>query len=115
MFVRFSKRNGNAENEKKYRRAVAINNTYLFQEGDDIVGFARLANRNWLMGGSGKTPNYRMWVLDCDHTSELERYFKRFIGNSAKWENQNYGKRKYSITYCGKEELKQERFKIDIY
>jgi hypothetical protein len=107
MFVRFSKRNGNPNNEKKYRRAVAIGNTYLVQEGENIVAFGRLKHNS--------SREYKIWVVDCDHTTELERYVKRFIGNSVKWENvSSVGciRRKYNVLYIGQDEMNNHKFSI---
>ena len=109
MFVRFSKRRGNPENEKSYRRAVAINNTYLVQEGDDIVAFGRLKRNS--------STEYKIWVVDCNHTTELERYVKRFIGNSVKWENTPSVvriRRKYKILYIGQEVMNNLKFMIRV-
>lgn len=104
MFVRFSKRNGASKNERNYRRAVAINNTYLLQEGDNIVAFGRIKHNS--------QREYKVWIVDCDHTAELERYIKRFIGNSAKWENQPSMRRKYNVIYIGQDEINHTKFCI---
>ena len=104
MFVRFSKRSGNPENEKNYRRAVAINGTYLVQEGENIVAFGRLKHNS--------DRDYKIWVVDCDHTTELERYIKRFIGNSAKWEKQPSIRRKYNVIYIGQDDMNLIKFRI---
>lgn len=104
MFVRFSRRNNNPKNEKSYRRAVALNNTYLVQEGDNIVAFGRLRHNS--------DREYKVWVVNCDHTAELERYIKRFIGNSAKWENQPSIRRKYNVLYISQEEMNHTKFSI---
>ena len=106
MFVRFSKRNGNPENERNYRRAVAINSTYLVQEGNDIVAFGRLK--------SNSQNEYDIWIVDNNHTDVIERYTKRFIGNSIKWENQSSVKRKYNVTYVGQSEINNFNFKIQV-
>lgn len=109
MFVRFSKRNGSSENEKNYRRAAAINNTYLVQEGKNIVAFGYLKNNS--------STEYKIWVVDCDHTSELERYIKRFIVNSIKWENSSSigcTRRKYEVLYIGQEEMDEHKFSIEV-
>jgi hypothetical protein len=105
MFVRFSKRKGNPENERSYRRAVALNNTYLVQEGENIVAFGRLRHNS--------RKEYRIWVVSCNHTAELERYVKRFIGNSAKWENQAHTRRRYEVLYVGQEEMNNTKFSIE--
>ena len=111
MFVRFTKRKGNPD--VVYRRAVAINGTYLVQEGDDIVAYAMLRNREKVESGEDKYPMYRIWVVVCNHTSELERYVKRFIGNSGKWEHEDYKRRIYNVTYVGKEGFfNSSRFKV---
>lgn len=104
MFVRFSRRNNDPKNEKSYRRAVALNNTYLVQEGDNIVAFGRLRHNS--------DREYKVWVVNCDHTAELERYIKRFIGNSAKWENQPSIRRKYDVLYTSQEEMNHTKFSI---
>ncbi len=104
MFVRFSRRNNNPKNEKSYRRAVALNSTYLVQEGDNIVAFGRLRHNS--------DREYKVWVVNCDHTAELERYIKRFIGNSAKWENQPSIRRKYNVLYTSQEEMNHTKFSI---
>lgn len=106
MFVRFSRRNNDSKNEKSYRRAVALNNTYLVQEGDNIVAFGRLRHNS--------DREYEVWVVDCDHTTELERYIKRFIGNSAKWENQPSIRRKYNVLYTSQKEMNYTKFSISI-
>lgn len=108
MFVRFSKRKGNSENEKRYRRAVSIGNTYLVQEGNNIIAFGRLKHNSFT--------EYIVWVIDCDHTTEIERYIKRFIGNSIKWDNPLLSRknirRKYKILYIGQEEINSFKFNI---
>lgn len=109
MFVRFSKRNGSSENEKNYRRAASIGNTYLVQEGNNIVAFGMLK--------CNSSTEYKIWVVDCDHTSELERYTKRFIGNSIKWEDSSpieCARRKYEVLYIGQEEMNKHKFSIQI-
>ena len=109
MFVRFSKRNSSSENEKNYRRAASIGNTYLVQEGKNIVAFGRLKRNS--------STEYKIWVVDCDHTSELERYIKRFIVNSIKWENSSSigcTRRKYEVLYIGQEEMNKHKFSIQI-
>lgn len=111
MFVRFTKRKGSPD--VIYRRAVAINGTYLIQEGDDIVAYAMLRNREKVESGEDKYPMYRIWVVDCNHISELERYVKRFIGNSGKWEHEDYRRRIYNVTYVEKEGFfNSSRFKV---
>ena len=93
MFVRFTKRGGDPN--RVYRRAVAINGTYLIQNGDEIVAYARCENKNALKDNADKYPIYKIWVSSGDE--ELVRYVKRFIGNSAKWENENYKRRMYKV------------------
>lgn len=110
MFVRFTKRNGNPD--VVYRRAVAINSTYIVQEGDDIVAYGMLRNRKKVESGEDKYPMYRIWVVDCNHTTELERYVKRFIGNSGKWEHEDYRRRIYNVIYVDREKLNSSTFGI---
>jgi hypothetical protein len=70
-------------------------------------------NRKKVKSGEDKYPMYRIWVVDCNHTSELERYVKRFIGNSGKWEHEDYRRRIYNVTYVGKEGFfNSSRFKV---
>lgn len=109
MFVRFSKRNGNPNNEKRYRRAVALGNTYLVQEGDNIIAFGKLKYNS--------TIEYEIWIVNNNHTTEIERYIKRFIGNSIKWEKSSYIKnirRKYNTLYISQEEMNTLKFNIQI-
>ena len=61
MFVRFTKRNGNPN--RVYRRAVAINGTYLVQEGNNIVAYAYLSNKTNLQMGTAKCPVYRCVII----------------------------------------------------
>lgn len=92
MFVRFSKRNGDAN--KVYRRAVAINNTYLVQDGNDIVAYGKLKEI------TDKLSIYEILIKDCDKKDDYERYMKRFIGNSIKWDDkQETKRRKYKVGY----------------
>ena len=110
MFVRFTKRKGSPD--VIYRRAVAINGTYLVQEGDEIVAYAILTNQVRLLECDDKYPKYRIWVMECDHTEELERYVKRFIGNSAKWEQENYKRRFYDVVRFKQGIFSKSNFKI---
>ena len=113
MFVRFTKRGGNPN--RVYRRAVAINGTYLVQEGDKIVAYARLKNRCNLKDGTDKYPVYKCFIVgDGDKTTEVERYLKRFIGNSAKWENETYKRRVYECIGVTQDALDDSDFKIDV-
>lgn len=111
MFVRFTKRNGNPN--RVYRRAVAINGTYLVQEGNDIVAYAYLSNKTSLQMGTAKCPVYRCVIIgDGDKCADVERYLKRFIGNSAKWENETYKKRVYDCVCVTQDSLNDAAFKI---
>lgn len=111
MFVRFSKRSGNPN--RVYRRAVAINGTYLVQDGNDIVAYAYLSNQLALKMGREKNPIYKCVIIgDGDKCADVERYLKRFIGNSAKWENETYKKRVYDCVCVTQESLNDAAFKI---
>lgn len=109
MFVRFTKRSGDPN--RVYRRAVAINGTFLVQHGDKIVAYARCENKNALKDNTDKCPIYKIWVSSDDE--ELIRYVKRFIGNSAKWENENYKRRIYQVVVLS-DALARKHFKIDV-
>jgi len=111
MFVRFTKRNGNPN--RVYRRAVAINGTYLVQEGNDIVAYAYLSNKHALKMGTEKKPIYKCFIIgNGDKCADVERYIKRFIGNSAKWENETYKKRVYDCICVTQEGLNDTDFQI---
>jgi len=111
MFVRFTKRNGNPN--RVYRRAVAINGTYLVQEGNNIVAYAYLSNKTNLQMGTAKCPVYRCVIIgDGDKCADVERYIKRFIGNSAKWENETYKKRVYDCVCVTQDSLNKTDFQI---
>lgn len=98
MFVRFTKTAGNPN--RNYRRAVAINGTFLVQEANKILAYAELYNVSELETLIERVPHYRIWCLNCENKAEIERYIKRFIGNSCKWEgNTKYKRRRYSIVY----------------
>jgi len=92
MFLRYTKKNGNAD--RVYRRAVFLNNSVLVQHGDGIVAFA------YLKSSEGSLGRYVIEVasvsnggaVDCE---EVSRYVKRFIGNSKKWESAGFTKRRY--------------------
>lgn len=96
MFVRFSKKNGSSN--PVYRKAVAINNTYLIQEGNTYMAYAYLHN-------ASSNPVYRIFINGSsdEHTKDIERYTKRFIGNSFKWEKQESKRRKYEVHYIEKD------------
>lgn len=107
MFVRFSRRNG--DEEAIYSRAVAINNTYLMQRGNDIVAYAYLSDVN----REKDVATYTVCIsreFNEEITDSVERYIKRFIGNSATWEGSECRRRRYNVTYVAK--FDKDNFKI---
>lgn len=96
MFVRFSKKNGSSN--PVYRKAVAINNTYLIQEGDIYMAYAFLCENK-------DKSIYKIYIngVQNEHTKDIERYTKRFIGNSLKWEKQASRRNKYEVYYMEKD------------
>ena len=93
MFVRFSKRCGDSSKDKNkarsYRRAACIGDTYLVQDGADIVAYA----------SCNKDNIYEVKVLYGANQEDYARYIKRFIGNSAKWVENEKPKRKYNVEF----------------
>ena len=102
MFLRFTKRNGNAD--KEYRRAVFLNNTILVQHGDSIVAFA------YLKTIEGSIGHYVIEVVRNDgvNDKEVASYVKRFIGNAQKWENDGFARRRYDVKTV-------ERLRLDMF
>lgn len=102
MFLRFTKKNGEAD--KIYRRAVFLNNSVLVQHGDSIVAFA------YLKEAEGNVGRYIIEVALDVGTSEEEvsRYVKRFIGNAKKWENGGFARRHYEVKTV-------ERLSLDMF
>ncbi len=106
LFVRFSKRNGDATLDKtrSYKRAARIGNTAIVQDGDDIVAYAFF----------NKTKNaYTLFVMECAKQDEYARYTKRFIGNSAKWMNLTEKRRKYNVRFVSRSVLNETEFSIN--
>ena len=92
LFVRFSKRCGDSSKDtnkaRSYRRAACIGNTFIVQDGADIVAYATHK-------GDGL---FEIKVIQCDKQTEYAQYMKRLIGNSAKWtESADTAKRKYKV------------------
>lgn len=111
MFVRLTKKNGNPN--RVYCRAVAINGTYLVQEGNNIVAYAYLTNKTNLQMRTAKCPVYRCVIIgNGDKCAKVERYIKRFIRNSAKQENETYKKRVYDCVCVTQDSLNDAAFKI---
>ena len=106
MFVRFSKRQG--DSDKIYRRGVSLNNTYLIQDGNDIVAYA------YLKKVDGNINIYSLQIVgdkNKKQTKDIERYTKRFIRNSQKWESDTIKqRRKYNVKYV--QEIKHDKIKI---
>lgn len=93
-----------------YRRAVAVNNTYLVQDNNDIVAYGYLMSLD-----RSANARYKVYVANTDNSEynkEIERYIKRFIGNSAKWEHQIINRRTYSVTLMGDYYLGHRFFSI---
>ena len=87
MFVRLTK-----ISKDKYRKVLALGNSYLIQDDDKIVVYGKM---NW----QGNKNVCKLYVLDDENKYYNIAYIKRFICHSNKWQGGDKIRRKYVINY----------------